>query len=154
MFKTIKNLYNKYKEIVNYVIFGTLTAIVNVSIKYLLLFTILDASNGFQLQTAIVISWITAVIFAYITNRKFVFNSNNNNILKEFFSFVIGRLTTLLLEMFIMWFFITFLGLDSNFYVVIFTLIAQVFVIIGNYFFSKLLVFKKEKEKKNKIGQA
>ena len=145
MFSYFKKLYFKYKKVINYVVFGTLTAIVNVLVKYLLLFTIFEASNPIELQAAIIISWICAVVFAYFTNRKYVFYSTNKNKLKEFTSFVIGRLTTLLLEMFIMWFFITFLKLNSDLYVVIFTLISQAFVIIGNYFFSKLFVFKKEK---------
>ena len=143
MIERIKELYTKYKEIINYLIFGALTTLVNLITKYILLFTILDPTNGFQLQTAIIISWIVAVIFAYFTNRKFVFESKNQNKLKEFISFVVARIATLLLEMFIMWFFITLLKLNSDLYVVIFTLVAQVAVVIGNYIFSKLFVFKK-----------
>ena len=144
MIKKIKNLYIKYKEIINYLIFGVLTTLVNLITKYILLFTILDPTNAFQLQVAIIISWIAGVLFAYFTNRKFVFESKNENKLKEFISFVVARITTLLLEMFIMWFFVTLLKLNSDLYVVIFTLIAQVAVIIGNYIFSKLFVFKKK----------
>lgn len=143
MIKRIKELYIKYKEIINYLIFGVLTTLVNLITKYILLFTILDPTNGFQLQIAIIISWIVAVIFAYFTNRKFVFESKNENKLKEFISFVVARIATLLLEMFIMWFFVTLLKLNSDLYVVIFTLVAQVAVVIGNYIFSKLFVFKK-----------
>ena len=143
MIKKIKELYIKYKEIINYLIFGILTTLVNLITKYILLFTILDPTNGFQLQIAIIISWIVAVIFAYFTNRKFVFESKNQNKLKEFISFVVARIATLLLEMFIMWFFVTLLKLNSDLYVVIFTLVAQVAVVIGNYIFSKLFVFKK-----------
>ena len=143
MIERIKELYTKYKEIINYLIFGALTTLVNLITKYILLFTILDPTNGFQLQIAIIISWIVAVIFAYFTNRKFVFESKNQNKLKEFISFVVARIATLLLEMFIMWFFITLLKLNSDLYVVIFTLVAQVAVVIGNYIFSKLFVFKK-----------
>ena len=143
MIKKIKELYVKYKEIINYLIFGVLTTIVNLITKYILLFTILNPTNGFQLQIAIIISWIVAVIFAYFTNRRFVFESKNENKLKEFISFVVARIATLLLEMFIMWFFVTLLKLDSDLYVVIFTLVAQVAVVIGNYIFSKLFVFKK-----------
>lgn len=143
MIKRIKELYIKYKEIINYLIFGVLTTLVNLITKYILLFTILNPTNGFQLQIAIIISWIVAVIFAYFTNRKFVFESKNQNKLKEFISFVVARIATLLLEMFIMWFFVTLLKLNSDLYVVIFTLVAQVAVIIGNYIFSKLFVFKK-----------
>ena len=143
MIKRIKELYIKYKEIINYLIFGVLTTLVNLITKYILLFTILDPTNGFQLQIAIIISWIVAVIFAYFTNRKFVFESKNQNKLKEFISFVVARIATLLFEMFIMWFFVTLLKLNSDLYVVIFTLVAQVAVVIGNYIFSKLFVFKK-----------
>ena len=143
MIKKIKELYVKYKEIINYLIFGVLTTLVNLITKYILLFTILDPTNGFQLQIAIIISWIVAVIFAYFTNRRFVFESKNENKLKEFISFVVARIATLLLEMFIMWFFVTLLKLNSDLYVVIFTLVAQVAVVIGNYIFSKLFVFKK-----------
>ncbi len=143
MIKKIKELYIKYKEIINYLIFGVLTTLVNLITKYILLFTILDPTNGFQLQIAIIISWIVAVIFAYFTNRKFVFESKNQNKLKEFMSFVVARIATLLLEMFIMWFFVTLLKLNSDLYVIIFTLVAQVAVVIGNYIFSKLFVFKK-----------
>ena len=116
MIKRIKELYIKYKEIINYLIFGVLTTLVNLITKYILLFTILDPTNGFQLQIAIIISWVVAVIFAYFTNRKFVFESKNQNKLKEFISFVVARIATLLLEMFIMWFFVTLLKLDSDLY--------------------------------------
>ena len=141
----MKNIFNKIlnKETIMYLIFGVLTTIVNLIVKYALLFTILDATHPIQLQTAIIISWIIAVLFAYFTNRKFVFESKSKNKLKEFISFVVARISTLLLEMIIMWFFVTLLKLNSNLYVVIFTIISQIAVIIGNYIFSKLFVFKK-----------
>lgn len=143
MLKWIKTIYKKYKIIFNYVFFGVLAAIVNLVVKYILLFTVLNPQNGFHLQIAVVISWIVAVVFAYFTNRIYVFNSENKRKFKEFISFVAGRLATLLIEMFVMWFFITLLKLNSDLDVVIFTLIAQVLVVIGNYFVSKFLVFKK-----------
>lgn len=146
MIEKVKELYIKYKEIINYLIFGVLTTLVNLITKYILLFTILEPTNGFQLQIAIIISWIVAVIFAYFTNRKFVFESKNENKLKEFINFVVARIATLLLEMFIMWFFVTLLKLNSDLYIVIFTLVAQVSVIIGNYIFSKLFVFRKDRK--------
>jgi putative flippase GtrA len=137
------SLYNKYKETINYLIFGVLTTIVSLFVKYILLFTLLDASNALQLQISVIISWIAAVLFAYITNRKYVFVSNNQNKIKEFISFVLSRIATLLLDMAIMWFFITLLGLNTKFYVVVFTLVSQVLVIISNYVLSKLIVFRK-----------
>lgn len=147
MLKNILALYEKYKEIINYLIFGGLTTVVSLATKYLLLFTIFDATNSIQLQTSIIISWIAAVLFAYFTNRKFVFESTNKNKFKEFISFIVSRLSTLLLEMLIMWFFVTLLKLNSDLYVIIFTMLAQIAVIIGNYIFSKLFVFKKTDKK-------
>ncbi len=143
LFNLIKKIYEKYKEIILYLIFGVLTTIVSLGSKYILLFVLLDAKDPIQLQVSIVISWMIAVVFAYVTNRIYVFNSTNKNKIKEFISFIIARISTLLLEMLIMWFFVTLLKLNSDLYVVIFTLISQVVVVIANYIFSKLFIFKK-----------
>lgn len=142
----ILKLYHRYEEYVNYLIVGGLTTIVSLGTKYALLFTILDAKNGVHVQISVVISWILAVIFAYFANRKYVFHSTNPQIAKEFIAFVSGRIATLLLESLTLWFFITFLGLNSEIYVVIWTLLAQFLVFLGNYAISKLLVFKKNKQ--------
>ena len=142
----IIELYKKYEEIVNYLIFGVLTTVVSLATKYLLLFTILDAKNSIQLQIAVIVSWITACTFAYVTNRIWVFKSKSKNILKEAISFFAARLATLGLEMLIMFVFVTALGLNSNLWVIVWTLVSQVLIIIGNYVLSKLLVFKKEKK--------
>ncbi len=142
--KKIINLYKKYEEIINYLIVGVLTTVVSLVVKWGLLFTILDPKNSVQLQVAVVISWIAAVVFAYITNRIFVFKSKSKKILKEITSFFGARLLTLGLEMLIMWFFVTFLKLNSDLWVLIWTMVAQILVIIFNYIFSKLFVFKKK----------
>ncbi len=146
MIKKILELYKKYEEVILYLIFGVLTTIVNLISKYILLFILLDPKDAIQLQTAIVISWIIAVLFAYFTNRTFVFKSNTKNKLKEFISFIVARISTLLLEMFIMWFFVTLLKLNSDLYVALFTVISQVIVVIANYIFSKLFIFKERKD--------
>ena len=70
--KKILALYKKYEEIINYLIVGGLTTVVAIGLKLLLLFTILDQTNGLELQIAEIISWFLAVLFAYITNRIFV----------------------------------------------------------------------------------
>lgn len=142
----IKELYIKYKEIVNYLIFGVLTTIVSLGAKYLLLFTILDAKNSIQLQIAVVISWIAACLFAYVTNRIWVFESKSKKIILEMFKFFSARLVTLGMEMLIMFIFVTLLGLNTNMWVIVWTLIAQVLVIIMNYILSKVMVFKENKQ--------
>lgn len=142
--KKILEIYKKHEEIINYLIVGVLTTIVSLVVKWGLLFTILDAKNAIELQTSIIISWFAAVTFAYITNRIFVFKSKSKNIIKEIISFFSSRVLTLLLDMGIMWFFVTFLKLNSRVWVIIWTMIVQVLVTVLNYIFSKLLVFKKK----------
>ena len=71
----------------------------------------------------------------------------NNLLLKEIVSFVTARLVTLGMEMVIMYFFVNFLGLDTNLWVAVWSVFAQVVVILSNYVFSKLIIFKKTEEK-------
>ena len=144
--KKIIELYKKYEEVINYLIMGVLATVVNLGVKYALLFTILDASNATQLQIAVVISWIAACLFAYVTNRIIVFKSKSKEILKEFISFISARILTLGMEMLIMFIFVTALGLNSDLWVVIWSIVAQVVVIVANYIFSKLFIFKKGAE--------
>lgn len=139
----IIKLYKKYEEIINYLIVGVLTTIVSLVVKWGLLFTIFNANNALQLQISVVISWIAAVMFAYVTNRMFVFKSKNKNILRELINFFGARLLTLIMEMVIMWFFVTLLGLNTDQWVLIWTVVAQVLITIFNYLFSKIFVFKK-----------
>lgn len=145
--KKIWNLYKKYEEIINYLVMGGLTTIVAIGSKLLLLATILDQTNGLELQIAEIISWFLAVTFAYVTNRIFVFKSktSGSKCAREIFNFFKGRIATQLIQMFIMWFFVTLLRLDSNVWVLVFTLVCQVMQIVLNYVISKLLVFKKDK---------
>ena len=141
----IKELYLKYKEIINYLIFGVLTTVVSLVTYYICVYTILDPDNAVQLQIANVISWIISVAFAYITNRKFVFESKEKNKIKEASKFVTSRIATLLMDMVIMYVGVTVLRFNDK----IMKLISQVVVIVMNYILSKILVFKKEKNNKN-----
>ena len=142
--KKLIELYKKYEEVINYLVMGGLATVVNLGVKYALLFTILDAQNPTQLQISVIISWIAACLFAYFTNRIIVFKSKSKHIIKEFISFISARIFTLGLEMLIMYIFVTLLKLDSNLWVIIWTIVAQIVVIVANYFFSKLFIFKKE----------
>ena len=138
-------IYHKNEELWNYLIVGGLTTVVSIVVKFGLLFTVLDASNPVQLQAAVIISWIAAVLFAYVTNRIYVFKSHSKEIFRELVSFCGGRVLTLLLDMLIMWFFVTLLKLDSDGWVFVWTMVSQVLVMIFNYIISKIFVFKKEK---------
>lgn len=130
--------YNKYKEIINYVIIGGLTTLVSLFIYYISVLTVLNPNNEIELQIANVISWIGSVTFAYFTNRSFVFQSKNDNKLKEMGSFFSARVLTLLIDMLIMYIFVSKLEFNDK----IIKLSVQVVVIILNYILSKLFVFR------------
>ena len=137
-------IYHKNEEFWSYMVVGFLTTVVSVVVKWGLLFTILDAKKKLELQLAIIISWICAVLFAYVTNRFYVFKSKSKQIFKEFISFVGSRILTLLMEMFIMWLFVTHFKLNTKLWVITWTLVCQILIIIFNYILSKLFVFKKK----------
>lgn len=139
MIKTIKELFNKYREIIMYLIFGVLTTVVSLAVYYILVYTILNPNNPFELQVANIISWIAGVTFAYFTNRSMVFQSKNKNKLKEAGSFVLARVVTLIMDMLIMFVGVTLLHRNDK----LLKLISQVIVIVSNYVFSKMFVFKK-----------
>ena len=139
----IKMLYKKYKEVINYLIFGVLTTVISLLVYYLAVFTFLNPEDAFQLQIANIISWIAGVIFAYFTNRKYVFKSKEKNQLKEASEFVLARVVTLVIDMVVMWLGVTVLHFNDK----IIKLISQVLVIVLNYVFSKLFVFKKKNTK-------
>ena len=136
----IKNIYTKYKEIINYLIIGILTTIVSLLTYYLLVLTILNPNNPLELQIANITSWVIAVTFAYITNRIFVFNSKEKNILKEALKFCSSRLSTLFIDMLLMFIFVSKLNFNDK----IIKIVIQIIVTILNYIISKLLVFKKK----------
>ena len=130
--------YTKHKEIINYVIFGVLTTAVCIISYYICVLTFLDPKNPLQLQIANVLSWIAAVVFAYYTNRKYVFLSREKNIIKEGTAFFVSRISTLIMDMAIMFLLVTVLCVNDK----IAKLIVQIIVIIGNYLLSKWVVFK------------
>lgn len=135
-------IYKKYEELINYLIIGILTTIVSLATYYLLTLTILDANNKVYLQIANIISWLASVSFAYFTNRKYVFKVKNRSNIKECLNFYISRISTLLIDMIIMYIFVSKLKFDNK----IVKLIAQVVIIILNYILSKFIVFKSSKE--------
>ncbi len=139
--KEIRKIYKKYEEIINYLIVGALTTIVSLTTYFLCVHTFLNPENALEIQIANVISWLFAVLFAYITNRIFVFKSKSKQYLKEIVSFAISRLLTLFMDMGIMFLFVTLLHGNNT----VWKLISQGVVIVANYIFSKIFVFRKKK---------
>ncbi len=131
----LAKLYEKYKVIIMYLIFGVLTTIVSI-ISYVAFLKVFDDNA----LLANVFSWIIAVSFAYITNRIWVFDSKNHGfkkVLKEIFSFYAGRFLTLVLEEIILFVGISLLGMDKVFV----KLLGQILIVISNYILSKFLIF-------------
>ena len=138
--KKCMELYKQYKEIINYLIVGVLTTVVSLGVYYACVLTFLDPENAIQLQVANIISWVAAVTFAYFTNRKFVFESKNPDMLKEASAFVGARVATLLMDMLCMFVMVTCMGWSDK----IAKLVVQVIVTVANYVFSKIFVFRKK----------
>ena len=129
------NFFKKYKEPLLYIVFGIATTLVNF-ITYFLL-SKLDFSTAISTSLA----WLLAVLFAFFTNRKYVFEASKNGFLRQLFGFFSMRIATGVLDVLIMIVLVDFLEFND----LLIKLLSNVLVIILNYIFSKFLVFKKKK---------
>jgi len=132
----IKNLIMKYKAFILYAVFGVLTTLVNVVSYYI-------CARILALNTVVstVIAWLLAVIFAYVTNRKWVFESKENTtkgIIREIVAFFSCRIATGVLDVVIMFVFVDLLAWNDVFI----KLASNVLVILLNYAASKLIIFR------------
>lgn len=125
------------EELVKYFFVGVLTTVVGMGVFYGLIRFILDPSIAVELQAANSISWICAVAFAFVTNKRLVFNDNDGRIVKQIAKFVGARIITLFVENIILTIFVTWLEYDVMF--VKFFLIPITTVL--NYMFSKYVIF-------------
>lgn len=146
--KKIKSLFLKYKEPILYVFFGGLTTLVN----YIIYFS---CTEGFRLgwSAATVLAWSGAVLFAYVTNRKWVFESSAigvQAVVLEFAKFIAARLLSLGMEWVTLKLLLDILHMNNYIYASLpvgefaAKTIAQVIVIIANYIFGKWVVFRKK----------
>lgn len=134
----IKELLKKYKDIILYVIFGGLTTLVN-----MVVFWACDELLALDVLVSNVIAWFFAVLFAFLTNRVWVFNAKTKGVGQFLFQavkFYAGRLATLGIEEILLLVFISWLALPT----MPVKLAAQVIVIVLNYVISKLIIFKKK----------
>lgn len=153
----IKKLFLKYKEIISYVFFGVLATVVN-----LVSFKLFELILGEKLYLVTnVVSWLITVIFAYFTNKLWVFESKSwkaNVVIKELIGFFGARIFSLVVEEAGLWLMIDIchmgniswdilsVNINGN---MIAKIIMQVVVVILNYVFSKLIIFKKKKNDEN-----
>ncbi len=131
----MNELFKKYKEPILYILFGIATTLVNF-ISYFLL-----SKLDFATAISTVLAWFISVIFAFLTNRKYVFNANKNGFFKQLFGFFSMRIATGILDVLIMILFVDVWGFND----LVIKILSNVLVIILNYIFSKFLVFKNKK---------
>jgi len=133
----IKKIIKKYKDVTLYLFFGVCTTLVNI-----ITYWIVAHPFGFSTMVSTIFAWFIAVLFAYITNRKWVFHSTtvtSKEIVREIISFFSCRLITGIIDWVCMLIFVDILYLND----VIIKFLANILVIILNYIASKLLIFKK-----------
>ena len=133
----LKSVYKKIfnKEVILYLIFGVLTTLVDFIVFY-----ISNKTLNIHYVIATCLAWVFAVLFAYVTNKIFVFSAikNKHNIFKEMFYFFFLRLASLALSIIFMVIMVDFLSIPE----VLSKILVNVFVVIANYFFSKIFIFK------------
>lgn len=132
----LQSLFIKYKEALLYLFFGVLTTLVNI-VTYYLFFDLFNVAN----VTSTVVAQFFAIIFAYVTNKLWVFNSKSwqlKTISFEIFSFFGCRLASAAFDVIFMWVSVDILSL----WPILMKVVANVIVVVLNYFASKLLIFK------------
>ena len=145
MIEKCKALYRKYEEIIVYLIVGVMTTIVAWTAKFIANAVLFDNTmypTPFENAVLSTINWVAGVIFAFFTNRRFVFKSKEP-MRKEAPKFVMSRVLTWILDIVVMQ---VLTALNIN--LVIASVISAVLVTIANYVFSKLFVFRKAKGNK------
>lgn len=137
MLDRIIGLYNKFKEQILYIVFGVLTTAINI-----VSFFLFTRVFGMGLLASNIGAWIASVIFAFITNKIYVFDSRDytlNVVTKELVDFTVSRGATGVLDMGLMYLFVSVIHMED----MVSKIIINVIVIILNYVLSKLYVFKK-----------
>ena len=132
----MKELFMKYKEVISYLFFGVLTTVVNFVVYF-------ACTDGLHINylAATAVSWVAAVLFAYVTNRKWVFESKVSGfmpILREMAVFVGCRVFSGVMDMGIMFISVDMIGISDR----IAKFVTQVAVVVLNYIFSKIIIVR------------
>ena len=135
----ISALLRRYKSQLLYLFFGGCTTLVNVVV-----YGVCTRMASLSTTVSTVIAWVVSVLFAYITNRTWVFESRARTVpgvLRELWSFLLCRLVTGALDLLIMYLCVDLLGLPD----IPIKLLSNLLVIVLNYVASKLIIFAKPK---------
>ncbi|MDD5952123.1 MAG: GtrA family protein [Oscillospiraceae bacterium] len=131
-------LLKKYKEVLLYLVFGGLTTLVNI-----LVYFVCDSWLHWGTVLSTIIAWVLSVIFAFVTNKQFVFESKQTDgktLLYEVSSFFGCRAFSGVLDLLIMWLTVDIFHWHS----LLMKVLSNIVVIILNYVFSKLIIFRKK----------
>ena len=145
-------MWQKIKKIIGseafmYLFIGGCTTLVNLVVFSVLTYGTSLGNSDLGITISNVISIVLSILFAYVTNKLFVFHSKTNSfkeLLYEMGKFIGARIATLVIEVGGVWLAVSVIGQDK----MIGKLETQVLVVIGNYFISKFLVFTGNKEDK------
>ena len=135
----IMQIWKKHKEVLSYLVFGVLTTLVNIVAYWLCAHPL-----GLGTLPSSVLAWLAAVLFAYVTNRKWVFHSQavtRQEITREMLSFFACRLATGVVDWVMMFVCVDLLHFND----MVMKILANVVVVILNYVASKLIIFAKKK---------
>ena len=136
----MKKLIQQYKDVILYLFFGVCTTGVNVVTYWAMAHPL-----NMEVMSSTIMAWFAAVLFAYFTNRKWVFHSSASGsaeVVKELVSFFGCRLATGVVDWVCMYLFVDILAWNDVFV----KLAANVLVIVLNYIASKLLIFRKKEK--------
>ena len=130
-------LLKKYRGIIAYIVFGILTTVINVIVYYICyeIFGIINIIST-------IIAWFAAIVFAFVTNKKYVFDSKSWDkeiVLNEGIKFLSCRVGTGIIEVIMMICFVDILQVNGT----LMKAITNIIVIIINYIFSRCVIFKK-----------
>lgn len=132
----LKNLFSKHKDLIPYAVFGVLTTVVNIVVYWLFAHAL-----GTPVMVATVMAWFVAVLFAYLTNRRWVFHSEAlglKEIAKEAASFFGCRMGTELIDIAAMYVLVDQMRMND----IVIKTVANIVVIVVNYVASKFVIFK------------
>lgn len=136
--KFLLELMKKYRSLIAYGIFGVLSTIVNIG-TYYLCYDVNDMSN----VLSNILAWIAAVLFAFVTNKLWVFESKSlapKVVFYEFTTFMGCRAATGAMDLAIMYVCVDVMCWPA----MVMKMISNVLVVLLNYVFSKLIIFKKK----------
>lgn len=122
----------RVKEIFLYLLFGVMTTAVNIAV-----YSFLYYKTGTENVPAVIAAWVASVLFAYVTNRIWVFESKNGSILTEAAKFFGGRAFTGVLDLAVMYAAVDVLKMDGG----IIKIVSNILVIVLNYVLSRLWIF-------------